>query len=374
LRRPVLHVLVPQRVGAIGGADLHVVDLAVAQQRDGCWAPIVLTPRAPYDYLDRLRGAGLQLAGMRKLPRLTGICGVGLVHAHGYEANYLVAALRGMSGSWARLPMVVTAHGWIRTTPWLRLKSELDRACARMADVRISTANAHLAGLQFRRGSAVVIHNGVAEPDAPRLARLRSDRRNTLSQLSLPPSRALVGMVGRLSPEKRGDLFLAMARQMATGQSDLHFVIVGGGDQRSGLEALATRLGIRQRVTFVGLVQDMTPMYAVLDVLVQPSDTEGTPRTVIEAMAHRVPVVATRVGDVADLLGHGDAGALTSPGDAAALALRVTGLIEEPQRARVQAERAYSRYRDLFTVGTMHRRVAEAYAEATRLSRVRASR
>lgn len=351
-----------------------MLDLAVAQQQDGCWAPIVLAPRAPQDYLDRLRGAGLQLASMRHLGRLIGACGVGLVHTHGYEANYLVAALRGTSGSWARIPMVVTAHGWIRTTPWLRLKSELDRACARMADVRIATANAHLAGLQFRRGSAVVIHNGISEPDAQRLARLRSDSRNTLSQLSLPPSRAVVGMVGRLSPEKRGDLFLAMARHVATDRPNSHFVVVGGGDERGALEDLATRLGIRQHVTFAGLVRDMTPIYAALDVLVQPSDTEGTPRTVIEAMAHRVPVVATRVGDVADLLDNGSSGAVTSPGDAAALASKVIELIDEPERARAQVDRAHSRYRDRFTVRTMHRRVAEVYADAIRLSRVRTSK
>ncbi len=93
-------------------------------------------------------------------------------------------------------------------------------------------------------------------------------------------------------------------------------MIAGDGGQRSELEALAARLGIRDHVVFTGLLRDVTPLYATLDVLVQPSDTEGTPRTVLEAMAHRVPVVATAVGDVTDLLDRGAAGAVTPPGDA----------------------------------------------------------
>lgn len=127
----VLHVIVPQREGAIGGADLHVLDLAVAQQQEGAWQPVILAPRAPADYKDRLTGAGLHLARARSFFSLRELIrehAVSLVHAHGYEANYLSAAMRVTDRSWARLPMVVTAHGWIETTPWLRVKSGMDPA------------------------------------------------------------------------------------------------------------------------------------------------------------------------------------------------------------------------------------------------------
>lgn len=367
----VLHLIVPQREGAIGGADLHVLDLAAAQQHDGAWKPVVLAPRASRDYQDRLSQAGLRMASARGLSRLRALVRdhtVSMIHSHGYEATYLAAAMRATNRSWARLPLVTTAHGWIETTPWLRVKSSLDRACSRMADVRIATANAHVAGLRFRRGAAVVIHNGVPVPDPGRLAQLRADRAALLGRYSLRPGPAIVGIVGRLSPEKRGDLFLESARRVIGTRPDTQFVIAGGGAQRGELETLAARLGIRDRVVFTGLLKDVSPLYAALDLLVQPSDTEGTPRTVLEAMAHRVPVIATAVGDVADLLDHGAAGAIVPSGDADALAREITRLLGHPQLAIALADRAYARYGEHFTIEVMRRNIADAYASAIGLA------
>ena len=370
----VLHVIVPQREGAIGGADLHVLDLAVAQQHDRGWRPVILAPRAPQGYLDRLGEADLRVADVRTFSGLKSVIsrhGVSLVHAHGYEANYLVAVMRVAFRSWSRLPVVVTAHGWIETTPWLRFKSAMDRVCSRTADVRIATAGAHVAGLRFGRGAAVVIHNGVPPPDFQRHARLRADREAELSRFSVGAGSAVVGFVGRLSPEKRGDLFLSAACRLSSLRPNTHFVVIGGGEQRAELEALAARLGIQDRVTFTGLLNDMTPAYAALDILVQPSDTEGTPRTILEAMAHRVPVVATDVGDVADLLDNGSAGAITAPGDAEGLTREVGRLLDQPSEAAAQAERAYERYCNQFTIQVMRQRIAAAYAQASQLAEAR---
>lgn len=372
-----LHVIVPQREGAVGGADLHVLDLAVAQQGNGAWRPLILAPRATAEYAERLSRAGLRVLDVRTRPTLRKLVsqhGVGLVHAHGYEANYLVAAMRALHHPWARIPLVVTAHGWIETNPWLRLKSGLDRACSQSADVRIATAAAHVAGFRSRRGAAVVVQNGVPVPDLRRLARLRADRASLMARFSLRPGAVVVGTVGRLSPEKRGDLFLDAARRIATARPDAQFVIAGGGGQRDELAAVAARLGIRDQVIFTGLLRDVTPLYAVLDVLAQPSDTEGTPRTVLEAMAHHVPVAATAVGDVADMLDHGAAGAVTPPGDAGALAQEIRRLLDQPLRAAAQADRAYARYLERFTIERMRQKVADAYDRAIGRAPVRNAR
>jgi len=117
---------------------------------------------------------------------------------------------------------------------------------------------------------------------------------------------------------------------------------------------------------FTGLLTDMTPVYGALDLLVQPSDTEGTPRTVLEAMAHRVPVVATDVGDVAELLDHGYAGVLIEPNDAEALASAIVHVLDSPARSQKLSERAYTRYQRHFTIEIMRARVHEGYALAVR--------
>ncbi len=151
---------------------------------------------------------------------------------------------------------------------------------------------------------------------------------------------------------------------MAPNRPDIHVLIVGGGDQRATLEALAQQLRLAGRVTFTGLVRDVTPALIAMDVLVQPSDTKGTPRTVLEAMAHHVPVVATDVGDLAELLDDGRCGELVRPGDADRLAQAVERLLADPTRARNLAGYARARYQDRYTIETMHRRVDEGYQTA----------
>ncbi|MGH3801404.1 MAG: glycosyltransferase [Pseudonocardiaceae bacterium] len=157
----------------------------------------------------------------------------------------------------------------------------------------------------------MVIPNGV--PDPARSHALLDARGSIRDSLGVPPDATIIGSVGRLSCEKRVDLVLAAAHRLAPDRPDIHVLVVGGGDQRTELEMLTKRLGLARRVTFTGLLRDVTPALIVMDVLIQPSDTEGTPRSVLEAMAHRLPVVATDVGDVAELLDQGRCGELVAP-------------------------------------------------------------
>ncbi|MGH3869205.1 MAG: glycosyltransferase [Pseudonocardiaceae bacterium] len=360
----VLHVIVPQREGAIGGADLHVLDLAAAQQRCGSHRPLILTPCAPDDYLNRLHQAGLEVLspGLFRVDRYLDLPrqrGITLIHTHGYEANYLVAAMRSMSRRWSHLPLVVTAHGWIETTPRLRLQSRLDRCCGKLAEVRIATAARHAPKLRGSRGVVIAAPNGV--PDPARLPAMPDARAPFRRSLGIPPHATIVGSVGRLSPEKRLDLLLAATQRLVRHRPDIHLLVVGGGDQRPQLESLTERLGLCGRVTFTGLLRDVTPALIAMDVLVQPSDTEGTPRSVLEAMAHRVPVVASDVGDVAELLDHGRCGALVPPGDADLLAQAVRCLLADPARARDLARCARSRYEAQYTIEVMRCSVDKVY-------------
>jgi glycosyltransferase involved in cell wall biosynthesis len=372
----VLHVIVPQREGAIGGSDLHVLELAVAQQRHGEWHPLVLAPRATRDYLGRLSDAGVTVLPklhFRALRELTATHNIGLIHGHGYEANYLIAATRCVSRRWASLPAVVTAHGWIETTPWLRVKSALDRLSMRTVDVRIASANAHVRQLRRVREPAVVIHNGVQKPGVTRLAEAKAAGDLFRKEHGIAPGHQLIGTVGRLSSEKRIDLFLAAGRQVLADRPDTHLVIVGGGAQRGDLERLARSLGIHAKLTFTGLLRDVFPALAALDILVQPSDTEGTPRSVLEAMATHVPVIATEVGDVAELLDYGRSGVLIPPGDLHMLAQAMIRLIESPEHARKLAERAQRRYEERYTIDVMRAHVDEIYRLALQISHVRST-
>ncbi len=114
----------------------------------------------------------------------------------------------------------------------------------------------------------------------------------------------LVGIVGRLVPIKNHELFLEAAKiLLSQGRDDLWFLVVGDGERRNFLESLSESLGIGKKVIFTGWIKDMPTVYTSLDALVMTSLNEGTPVSIIEAMASGTPVVSTGVGGVKELLG-----------------------------------------------------------------------
>jgi glycosyltransferase involved in cell wall biosynthesis len=115
--------------------------------------------------------------------------------------------------------------------------------------------------------------------------------------------------------------------------------LAGEGHLRARLEEQAARLGIADRVRFLGLVADMPAFYQGLDVFVLPSvSTEGLPLTVLEAMASGLPVVATTVGGTPEAITDGESGLLAPPGDAGALAVALRRVLDdEALRGRLGA-------------------------------------
>jgi glycosyltransferase involved in cell wall biosynthesis len=108
-----------------------------------------------------------------------------------------------------------------------------------------------------------------------------------------PGATEVIGFAGRLVPQKRPEDFLAMAAAVASRHPGTQFLIAGDGSRRQHFELLARELGVAERVHFLGIVQDMRAFYGACDLLVLPSRSEGCPNIVLEAMAMKVPVVAS---------------------------------------------------------------------------------
>jgi glycosyltransferase involved in cell wall biosynthesis len=127
-------------------------------------------------------------------------------------------------------------------------------------------------------------------------------------ELGVPVGAIAVGIVGRLCPVKNHDLFLRAASRLVTNgrgaTTHIRFVVLGDGELRSQLEATCHELELDERVTFAGFRRDVDRLYAALDIVALTSRNEGTPLTLIEAMACGRPVVTTEVGGVVDLLGR----------------------------------------------------------------------
>jgi glycosyltransferase involved in cell wall biosynthesis len=161
----------------------------------------------------------------------------------------------------------------------------------------------------------------------------------------------LVGIIGRLTPIKNHRLFLEAARRLTGAGQDRRprFVIVGDGELRGELERIVHEFGLAERVTFTGWVRDLEPIYADLDVLALTSDNEGTPVAVIEALAAGLPIVATDVGGVRELLSRRrspatrtaegefevcERGVLARRDDAAGFANAIKFLLDNPAQGR----------------------------------------
>ncbi len=156
-------------------------------------------------------------------------------------------------------------------------------------------------------------------------------------------------MVACLREEKRIDVLINAAPQILARFPDAHFLIAGDGTCRESLVALAGQLGITDRVTFLGHRDDVPAVLAQADMFVLPSRSEALPNSVIEAMASGLPVVASRVGGIPELVDDGKTGYLVPPGDPNALADALARLLEDPRRSaelgragRIKIEQNYS--------------------------------
>jgi glycosyltransferase involved in cell wall biosynthesis len=176
-------------------------------------------------------------------------------------------------------------------------------------------------GMPARR--VVTIHNGVrpAMSDRPRNTAAARGR------LGLPADQVIVGGVGRLDRAKGFDDLLDAVAALATDRPHVAVALAGQGPLRAALEQRASRLGIASRVHFLGYRADVNEVYAALDVFVLSSVCEALPYVLLEAMAAGLPVVATTVGGVPEVVAAGETGFLVPPQDPPALAAALRPLL-----------------------------------------------
>ena len=193
------------------------------------------------------------------------------------------------------------------------------------------------------------------------------DRDEMRRTMGVPQDRFTVGWIGRMTAVKRtDDVLLAIARLRELGV-DACLCMVGDGPDRDHVEQRASELGIVRSCLFLGYQEEVAPFYAAFDAVVLPSGNEGTPVTVIEALAGGRPVVATRVGGVPDVVRDGVDGFLVEPGDVDALAARLAELARDPElrermgeQGRARVVPRYSVERLLDDVDRLYRSLLEA--------------
>jgi glycosyltransferase involved in cell wall biosynthesis len=279
-----------------------------------------------------------------------------ILHTHTAKAG-AVGRIAALLAGGARPPILVhTFHGHVLrgyfnplTTLGFRI---LERRLARFTTMLVAVSpevRDDLVGL------------GVASPDKFAVVRLgielservSSDsgaREDTRRALGVPPDAFLVGWVGRMTAVKRTRDVLRTFRALLDGGTDAYLVLVGDGPDREPLERHAHELGVTRRCLFVGYQNDVARFYDAMDVLLLPSVNEGTPVSVIEALAAGRPAVATRVGGVPDVIRDGIDGFLVEAGDTETLAARLGELASDPERRREMGSAGQTRVLDRYGV------------------------
>jgi glycosyltransferase involved in cell wall biosynthesis len=288
---------------------------------------------------------------------------VDFVHAHDPQSTILVGLGRDTWGC-AR---VATEYGWwSRLRPFRRtLNQWIERQFALPRfDLVITVADDMKR--RILRGPTPetrvrVIKTGLKPADPPGSGLRETVRR----RLGIPIEACVVGTVSRVSVEKGHDVLLDAAARLAPDHPRLHVLIVGRGPARRNLERRTAELGISDRVTFAGFLQDLAAAHAAMDVFVQPSvEQEGLPTSVLEAQLSGLPVVASDIGGVNEALCNGVTGHLAPPGDASALAKVLATLIKDASRRKDLGDAGRAWVADRFSISRMIEETCDAYEEA----------
>lgn len=350
------------------GAESMLVALATALTRQGC--PIVVGAffdgRSPHlEVIAEAEREGLPVEAIPcagrwewktvlRIRHLAHRHGIQILHTHGYKADvYGCLSAFGMGNG---LGLVATCHNWPGRKLEMQLYAALDRACLRRFD-HVAAASKpvqeKLRG-QIAAERLSLIGNGV------RLERFRSAEPELRRELACGNA-PIAGFVGRHVPGKGGDVLLAAAQRVLTNTPTVRFVFVGDGPNREEWHMMARRLGIEKSVHFMGTRKDMPELYASFDLLVLPSYEEATPMCLLEAMAAAVPVVATRVGSVSDVVLPDETGILVEPGDVDGIAAGIKRLLARRDEAQRLARNGLEHARRNYSAEWMATRYLEIY-------------
>lgn len=339
-----------------GGAEVYLATLVAELAGDREFLAVV-GDEAGEETARRLTAAGARvarIAGLGRIPRAGAVrrlaatlraADPAIVHVNATDqGDGLPAILAALA---VRKPLVVTVH--LALGDRTRRHEALSGWALRRADAVIAVAPAIAAHLRGLHVDATLVRNGRPVPRAAPAIR---------TTIGVAQDAVLVGGIGRLSEQKGWDVLCRAAPRIRELCANAAVVIVGEGPQRPQLELLAERYGVR----LLGAHADAGAILCAFDVLAAPSRFEGLPLVAIEALHAGVPIVATQIEGLRDVVGT--AGVLVAADDPSALGAALGALAADPARRALLAERGRARAAELFTAQRMASQTLAVYERA----------
>jgi sugar transferase (PEP-CTERM/EpsH1 system associated) len=305
--------------------------------RDRCAAVSVLN-----------KGPGLAYGMPFRIARLMRRHRVDIAHCHNFSPlvyGSVAGRLAGLRG------VVYTLHGPATS----RLRKQLLFQRLKLVDSIVAVSN-HARQTAIEEGgldarSIVTITNGV---DTAAYANGNADDRERLrAEIGIAPEEVLIGVVARLRPEKNHAMLLDAFAALKDDHPNARLAIVGDGELQDQLLEKTRVLGMEKRVLFLGNRNDVPRLLKSFDLFALPSQWEGLPLTVLEAMASGLAMVATNVGGIPEAVVHGETGLLSPPNDAERFAGMLGRVLDDLDAAGAMGRRGQEKARVEFDINDM---------------------
>ena len=357
-----------------GGVEEHVALLSSALPAFGFSPTVICAESKELDPLCRrldslkvphiaqdLRGGGAvaQMKAARDLAQILTNLRADVLHIQ--LISYYGGRVPLLAARWANIPVILTHHiAPLHSLTTMQKWTRRPFLQAVQWYVSVSEANRllHIKRMGLPEERILSIHNGIQIPTSA----TKETNRDCLRQLlTLPENALVIGCVGRRVEQKAHHWLLEAAPTILRAVPNAHFVIIGEGPLRASLEQQAQRAGMADHFHWLGFRNDVTQLLPGMTVLAMPSEYEGLPIVLLEAMASEVPVVANAVDGIPEALTNGVEGFLVERGDIARLADRLIRILQDQALALRLGQSARARVIRDFTVERMAQRYAALY-------------
>lgn len=338
----VLHII---DSGGLYGAEVMLLNLVSEQIKLGldptiCSIGEKNIPEKPLETEAIARGFKIRKIRMRAGPNIIGALKIlkfakdenfDLMHSHGYKANILFGF---MPKKIRKIPMVTTLHGWTNTGQNSRMKlyEWLDAKSLKYIDAVILVSKAMLSNSKLRNlkiKNLTVINNGISIS--------KNNKHNLISTNNLDADiinfckgGIIIGSIGRLSAEKGFEYLIDAVPILLKQNVNIKLIIIGEGHEKIRLQKKIDTLNISNKVLLAGYKREAYRYLDCFDIFVIPSLTEGLPISILEAMQAKIPIVASRVGGIPEVLQNGKGGLLVEPKNPTSLAHAILQIIDNP--------------------------------------------
>jgi glycosyltransferase involved in cell wall biosynthesis len=355
---------------SLGGAQSVLINL-IRYRDQSLFELEVATMSGKGVYWDRVRALDVPVHSLSfsrfipmYVPSMVSMClrrRYDIVHTHLIGANVIAKPLAALCGVKIRINHDHCNDKASDPKRWVPIADRLsNHLSTHIIAVSQSTRDYLIDHEHMMPERVTMIHNGI---DLEQFHPRREQRAAARKQLALPEDAFIIAGIGRLSYQKNFSLFIDVAAAVLAQRPSAYFVIAGTGPEDQPLRERAARLGIDQRLRFLGYVSNMPDFYPAVDALLLTSRYEGLPITILEAMATGTAIVSSKLDGVAEVLRDEEDGALVVPTDLNGFVQRLCELIDRPDIVARRATAALNKVQKGFSAQGVARAVEEIYVK-----------